>query len=100
MNIKDARTVLNIPKSTPEDEVRKVYKTLAKKWHPDISKLKNANTRMQEINQAFEIVMKEGFGIIDVWEDYQKWWYKQFAEQDPIWGNGIVNEEVKKIKTR
>ena len=86
-----AGEILGISKSATEEEVKKKYRALAKKWHPDVNPTQEAHKKMQEINKAYELIMKEKFGKIDVWEDYQKWWYKQFAN-DPIWGNYVPEE--------
>ena len=90
--ISDARKILGIPKSATEQEVRRAYRDLVKKWHPDTNKTKEAKNKMQEINHAFEIIMKEQFNVIDPWEDYGKWWLKQYGN-DPIWGNYVSEED-------
>lgn len=82
--IEKAREILGISKAITEREVKKIYRNLVKKWHPDINKTKEAHEMMQRINWAFKVIMKHEFGKIDVWEDYQKWWFKQFGN-DPIW---------------
>ena len=87
-----ARKILGITKSAAENEVKRIYKSLVKKWHPDTNESKEAHAKMQEINHAFEIIMKEKFGKIDPWRDYNTWWLKQFGN-DPIWGNYVSEED-------
>jgi hypothetical protein len=87
-----ARKILGITKSSTENEVKRIYKSLVKKWHPDTNKSKQAETKMQEINHAFQTIMKEQFGKIDPWKDYHIWWWKQFGN-DPIWGNYVSEED-------
>ncbi len=91
-----ARKILGISKDAKVEEVKKRYKDLAKKWHPDINKNQESNNIMKEINQSYELIMKQEFGIIDPWEDYPKWWWKQYGN-DPCWGNPIT-EELDKIR--
>lgn len=90
--IENARKILDITKSATEQEVKRIYKSLVKKWHPDINKTKQAHAKMQEINHAFTIIMKEEFGKIDPWKEYHIWWWKQYGN-DPIWGNYVSEED-------
>ena len=87
-----ARKILGILKSATEQDVKNRYRELVKKWHPDTNKSKEAHNKMQEINHAFKIIMKEKFGKIDPWEDYHMWWWKQFGN-DPIWGNYVSEKD-------
>lgn len=48
------RRVLNVPKDADEAAVNAAYKTLVKKFHPDINKSPEASVKMQEINEAKE----------------------------------------------
>jgi hypothetical protein len=32
------------------------------------------------------------FGILDFWEDYNRWWWRQYGN-DPIWGNYYDNDQ-------
>jgi len=88
MDLKKARKVLGIEDKEIQTKVKRKYKELAKKYHPDLNDSEEAHKRMQEINKAFELVMKEDFGVVDPWEDYHKWWLKQYGN-DPIWGNYV-----------
>lgn len=90
--IEKARKILGITKSASENEVKRIYKSLVKKWHPDINKTKEAKNKIQKINHAFQIIMKEQFNKIDPWGDYHIWWWKQFGN-DPIWGNYVSEED-------
>lgn len=85
-DLNNARKILGISKDANPDDVKKRYKYLAKKWHPDINKSKESNKMMQDINNSYELVMEEEFGVIDPWDDYNKWWWKQYGN-DPCWGN-------------
>lgn len=96
LNIEQARKILGVSKSASEEEVKKKYKALAKKWHPDVNESKEAYDKIKEINNAYEAVMKEQFGKIDVWEDYDIWWWRQY-KNDPIWGNLGKDEDSKPL---
>ena len=51
---KDYYDVLGIAKGASEDEIRKAYRTLAKKYHPDVSSEPDAETRFKEIQEAYD----------------------------------------------
>jgi hypothetical protein len=92
--VDDARKLLGIPKNSTAEDVKKKYRDMAKTWHPDINKSEEAHAKMQEINKAFVLLMKEEFGILDWWEDYNRWWWRQYGN-DPIWGNYYPEESSK-----
>ena len=54
---RDYYEVLGINKNATDDEVKKAYKKLAKKWHPDLNpdNKKEAEDKMKEINEAYDI---------------------------------------------
>ena len=91
MDLKKAREILEIENNYSKVEIKRRYKELAKKYHPDLNNSKEAHDLMLEINKAYETVMKKEFDIIDPWKDYQKWWQKQFGN-DPLWGNPTAEE--------
>lgn len=47
---------LGIAKSASSDEIKKAYRRLARKYHPDINKEKGAEEKFKEINAAYEIL--------------------------------------------
>src|ERR1700742_3835621 len=55
--MRDPYEVLGVSKGASEAEVKKAFRTLAKKHHPDTSKGdEKSKQRFQEINTAYEIV--------------------------------------------
>lgn len=50
--------ILNISKNANDDDIRKAYKTLALKWHPDRNRdnQEEANLKFQEINKAYNVL--------------------------------------------
>lgn len=56
MNLKEAYSILELaPGATPE-EVKKKYRELTKKYHPDINKEAGAEAKFKKINEAHEVV--------------------------------------------
>lgn len=47
---------LEIPESASEAEIKKAYRKLARKYHPDVNKEKGAEDKFKEINSAYEIL--------------------------------------------
>jgi DnaJ-class molecular chaperone len=78
---RDYYEVLGVAKSAPKDEIKKAYRKLALKWHPDKNKSsKEASDKFKEINEAYEVLSKP--------EKREK--YDQFghAAFDPRFGGG------------
>jgi curved DNA-binding protein len=60
MSAKDPYVVLGVGKSASSDEIKKAYRKLAKKFHPDVNPGdKAAEERFKEVSAAFEIVGDE-----------------------------------------
>jgi len=89
--IYNARKILGISARDGAEEAKKQYREMAKIWHPDVNQSEEAHGKMQEINKAFSLLMKEEFGILNFWEDYNRWWWRQYGN-DPIWGNYYPEE--------
>ena len=56
MEFKDYYSALGIERTASDDEVRKAYRKLARKYHPDVSKEPDADVRMREINEAKDVL--------------------------------------------
>ncbi|MES2950344.1 MAG: DnaJ C-terminal domain-containing protein [Pseudomonadota bacterium] len=56
MDFKDYYAALGIDRNATDDEVRKAYRKLARKYHPDVSKEADAQVRMRDINEAHEVL--------------------------------------------
>lgn len=56
MEFKDYYKVLGVERTAGEDEIKKAFRRLARKHHPDINKAPDAAARMQELNEAHEVL--------------------------------------------
>lgn len=50
----DYYKVLGVTRDTPQADIKKAYRRLARKYHPDVSKEANAEQRFKEVGEAYE----------------------------------------------
>jgi curved DNA-binding protein len=54
MKYKDYYKILGVARGAGEDEIKKAYRKLARKYHPDVSKEADAKEKFQEVSEAYE----------------------------------------------
>jgi len=52
----DYYNVLGIKKDSSKEEIKKAYRDLAKKYHPDISKEKDASEKFKKVSEAYAVL--------------------------------------------
>src|SRR5260370_2244539 len=57
VKFRDYYEVLGVPRTASEDDIRKEYRKLARKHHPDVNPSdKSAEEKFKEINEAYEVL--------------------------------------------
>lgn len=56
VKFKDYYETLEVPRGASADEIKKAYRRLARKYHPDVSKAAGAETRFKEVSEAYEVL--------------------------------------------
>src|SRR2546430_8836322 len=54
MKYKDYYATLGVERAATDEEIKKAYRKLARKFHPDVSKEANAEERFKEVGEAYE----------------------------------------------
>ena len=66
---RDYYEVLGIKKSASKDEIKSAYRKLAKKYHPDVNKEKDAEEKFKEVQEAYDVL----------YDDQKRATYDQFG---------------------
>jgi curved DNA-binding protein len=56
MEFKDYYQTLGVARDATAEQIKKAFRRLARKYHPDVSKEPNAEARMKELNEAFAVL--------------------------------------------
>ncbi len=56
MQYRDYYEVLGVARGADADAVKRAYRKLARKYHPDVSKEKNAENKFKEVQEAYEVL--------------------------------------------
>jgi curved DNA-binding protein len=54
MKYKDYYATLGVERGATDDQIKKAYRKLARKYHPDVSKEANAEEKFKEVGEAYE----------------------------------------------
>ena len=61
---RDFYEVLGISKTANADEIKRAYRKKAKQYHPDICKEPDAEEKFKEVQEAYDLIIKERLMIV------------------------------------
>src|SRR6516165_6072210 len=53
---KDYYEALGVPRDADQDAIRRAYRKLARKYHPDLNRESDAEDRFKELGEAYEVL--------------------------------------------
>jgi curved DNA-binding protein len=56
MEFKDYYKIMGVPRDASQDDIKRAYRKLARKYHPDVSKDPQAEVRFKELGEAYEVL--------------------------------------------
>jgi curved DNA-binding protein len=56
MEYRDYYKILGVKRDATQEEIKKVYRRLARKYHPDVSKEPDAEARFKEVQEAYSVL--------------------------------------------
>lgn len=92
---KDYYKILGIPKTSKDDEIKKAYRKMALRYHPDKNKTIGAEEKFKEVAEAYEVLSdKKKRDIYDKFgEEGLKGNHGKFCNcQRSVWANFLMME--------
>lgn len=56
MQFKDYYTIMGVARDASVDDIKRAYRKLARKYHPDVSRERNAEEKFKELGEAYEVL--------------------------------------------
>jgi curved DNA-binding protein len=98
MEFRDYYQVMDLPRDASADDIKRAYRRLARKYHPDVSKEADAEDRFKELGEAYEVLRDaEKRAAYDAlgknWKDGQEFrpppdWQQSFHMGEESFGGG------------
>ena len=93
MEFKDYYRIMGVERDAAADDIKRAYRRLARKYHPDVSKEKDAEERFKEIGEAYEVLRDpekraayDALGLRKPGEDFRPppdWQFEYGSGPDP-----------------
>src|ERR1700758_2598343 len=87
MEYRDYYQILGVARAATAEDIKKSYRRLARKYHPDVSKEKDAEQKFKEVQEAYE-VLKDPEKRAAYDQLGSEWKSGQQFRPPPDWGSG------------
>jgi curved DNA-binding protein len=88
MEYKDYYDILGVARDAGQDDIKRAYRRLARKFHPDVSKETGAEKKFQELGEAYEVLKDpEKRAAYDKFGS--NWQHGQDFQPPPDWSDGF-----------
>jgi len=88
MDYKDYYKTLGVERKATQDEIKRAYRKLARKYHPDVSKEADAELKFKDLGEAYE-VLKDPEKRVAYDQLGSDWNSQQGFRPPPDWGAGF-----------
>src|SRR5512145_78506 len=88
MDYKDYYKIMGVARDASQDDIKRAYRKLARKYHPDVSKEKDAEEKFKELQEAHE-VLKDPEKRAAYDQLGADWRQGQDFRPPPDWGKGF-----------
>ncbi len=92
MEYKDYYKIMGVARDVSQDEIKRAYRKLARKYHPDVSKEPQAEARFKELGEAYE-VLKDPEKRVAYDQLGSNWKANQEFRPPPDWNAGFEFSE-------
>jgi len=88
MDFRDYYKIMGIDRDAGQDEIKRAYRKLARRYHPDVSKEADAEARFKEVGEAYAVLKDvEKRAAYD--QLGENWKAGQEFQPPPDWGSGF-----------